>query len=220
MNRLLLILLTMFVPQSYGSLWNDIFGPSNYDECILENLRGIPDSSVVRVVQKACRSQFPYSVQEQRKNKSMRTYTVTDPVTNRTLQLTGDHPPTEEELDNIFSTYYENQPKIKSKVALDSSLLIYVTAVLCPLFLIVLKFSKSRIIQLHKPIDYIAWSIVLATMGHFWGGFLITDLRAGQPYDPIAMITDSTYWLAYFLFPFCYLLIIVKSFKKTGGIAS
>ncbi len=48
-------------------------------------------------------------------------YTVTDPTTNRTLQLTGDHFPTEEELDDIFSTYYENQRGTTPLVSATSS---------------------------------------------------------------------------------------------------
>lgn len=39
-----------------------LFGPSNYDECILENMRGVGSDIAARVVARACRSQFPVNL--------------------------------------------------------------------------------------------------------------------------------------------------------------
>ncbi len=40
----------------------------------------------------------------------MPTYKVTDPSNGKTLRLTGDSPPTEQELEQVFSQYQQNQP--------------------------------------------------------------------------------------------------------------
>ena len=37
-----------------------LFGPSNYEECILEKMKGITSDVAARAVDAACRSKFPY----------------------------------------------------------------------------------------------------------------------------------------------------------------
>ena len=36
-----------------------LFGPSNYDECILENMKGVGDKYAAGAIMRACRSKFP-----------------------------------------------------------------------------------------------------------------------------------------------------------------
>ena len=36
-----------------------LFGPSNYDDCILENMKGVGDRAAAIYIYQACRSKFP-----------------------------------------------------------------------------------------------------------------------------------------------------------------
>lgn len=36
------------------------FGPSNYEECILENMKGVASDEAVRAIKRACRAKFPH----------------------------------------------------------------------------------------------------------------------------------------------------------------
>ena len=36
------------------------FGPSNYEECILENMKGVTSDKAARAIERACRAKFPH----------------------------------------------------------------------------------------------------------------------------------------------------------------
>lgn len=55
MKRIALVVaVLMAAPASAG-----LFGPSNYDECILEHLKGVSSDVGARMVAEACRKKFP-----------------------------------------------------------------------------------------------------------------------------------------------------------------
>jgi hypothetical protein len=56
MNKLLGVLLLMFVSTSCFS-WT-VFGPKNYDECILENMKGVSSDSATMLIENSCRVKF------------------------------------------------------------------------------------------------------------------------------------------------------------------
>ena len=56
MNKLLGILLLLMVSTSCFS-WT-VFGPKNYDECILENMKGVDTDVGARLVNNSCREKF------------------------------------------------------------------------------------------------------------------------------------------------------------------
>lgn len=39
--------------------WAGLFGPKNYEECILDNMKGITSNQAARLINKACREKFP-----------------------------------------------------------------------------------------------------------------------------------------------------------------
>ncbi len=51
-----IIFLYLFSSGAYA--WTP-FGPNNYNDCILENIKGAQSSQAVFAVKKACRSKFP-----------------------------------------------------------------------------------------------------------------------------------------------------------------
>ena len=56
MPRLLVfIVLSTVINFSYA--WS-LFGPANYDECILENIKGVSDDFGVKVITRACSNKF------------------------------------------------------------------------------------------------------------------------------------------------------------------
>ena len=56
MNKLLGVLLLMIVSTSCFS-WT-VFGPKNYDECILENMKGVSSDSATMLIENSCREKF------------------------------------------------------------------------------------------------------------------------------------------------------------------
>ena len=64
------------------------FGPSNYDECILENMKGIADKSAVFAIKQACGNKFPMPKKE--KTETCRDVSVTpDELSKIQIYLKG-----------------------------------------------------------------------------------------------------------------------------------
>ena len=55
MNKLIGLLLVFQISIASGG-W---FGPKDYDECILENIKGVSDGKAAELIKKSCRSKFP-----------------------------------------------------------------------------------------------------------------------------------------------------------------
>ena len=55
MQKYLLILTLFFSTQSSAQLW----GPKNYEDCVLQGMKGISSDHAARVVQIACLEKFP-----------------------------------------------------------------------------------------------------------------------------------------------------------------
>lgn len=47
------------------------FGPSNYDECVLENMKGVTSDQAARAIQVACRKKFPVEKEDLRKYENI-----------------------------------------------------------------------------------------------------------------------------------------------------
>jgi len=56
MKRLILILLIALFPCNGVAGW---LGPSNYDECILQNMKGVTSERAATAIVGACRRKFP-----------------------------------------------------------------------------------------------------------------------------------------------------------------
>ncbi|TKB08404.1 hypothetical protein [Desulforhopalus sp. IMCC35007] len=56
MKKFLLALCVLSVPCSSVAGW---FGPDNYEDCILENSKGVDSDVAARLVHNACRKKFP-----------------------------------------------------------------------------------------------------------------------------------------------------------------
>jgi hypothetical protein len=56
MRRVALTILGFALAGTAGAGW---FGPSNYDECILEHLKGVSSDMGARMVAASCAKQFP-----------------------------------------------------------------------------------------------------------------------------------------------------------------
>ena len=39
--------------------YSGLFGPTNYNDCILESLKGVQNTFVAREIKRACRNKFP-----------------------------------------------------------------------------------------------------------------------------------------------------------------
>jgi len=48
---------------AYSSSYAGLFGPSNYEECVLENMKGIQSNTAAGAVMQACRKKFPQKVE-------------------------------------------------------------------------------------------------------------------------------------------------------------
>ena len=55
MNKLTGLILFLMSTNIYA--WN-VFGPKDYDECILENMKGVNSDFGARLVNKSCREKF------------------------------------------------------------------------------------------------------------------------------------------------------------------
>jgi len=49
----------LFLLGCYGTAHAGWFGPKNYDECILENMKGVTIVQAVWAIQNSCRAKFP-----------------------------------------------------------------------------------------------------------------------------------------------------------------
>lgn len=57
MNRMMILKLALIT--FAGSASAGWFGPSNYEECILDNMKGVTSNAAAIAIASACRSQFP-----------------------------------------------------------------------------------------------------------------------------------------------------------------
>ena len=46
-----------------------LFGPKNYDECVLENMKGVSSDTAARLVANSCREKFKEKVVDNSKNR-------------------------------------------------------------------------------------------------------------------------------------------------------
>ena len=53
---------------SFGTAEAGLFGPDNYDECILKGMRGVVSDVAARAIQDACRNKFPETQPESRRD--------------------------------------------------------------------------------------------------------------------------------------------------------
>jgi hypothetical protein len=60
-----------------------LFGPSNYDECILDNMKGVSSDMAARAVAASCRSKFPDAPQETRQKERRWVFWETNEFGNR-----------------------------------------------------------------------------------------------------------------------------------------
>lgn len=56
-----IIIMVFFSPMITNA---GFFGPSSYEECILENMKDVKSDQAAREIQRACRNKFPVPVQE------------------------------------------------------------------------------------------------------------------------------------------------------------
>ncbi len=59
MKRTILILLFIFHLSSAAITHAGLFGPSNYEECILENMKGVQSDVAAKMIASICRKKFP-----------------------------------------------------------------------------------------------------------------------------------------------------------------
>jgi len=67
-----LIILFLLMDSTNVLAWN-MFGPSDYDECILENMKGVDSEAGANLVNKSCRNKFKNKVID---NSQQRKWTV------------------------------------------------------------------------------------------------------------------------------------------------
>lgn len=63
-----IILLILVSPVSTSA---GFFGPSNYDECVLDNMKGVTSDQAARAIQAACRKKFPIEKEDLSKYDSI-----------------------------------------------------------------------------------------------------------------------------------------------------
>lgn len=56
---LIFAILSILGQRGYGINYENVFGPKNYDDCILEGLRGVNNEHAAILIARACRSKFP-----------------------------------------------------------------------------------------------------------------------------------------------------------------
>ena len=67
MKSLLLFLICLFARGSAHAGW---FGPNNYEDCILENIKGVTQTQAIGTIKNACRSKFPQDCYAWKKSMS------------------------------------------------------------------------------------------------------------------------------------------------------
>lgn len=82
MNKLLGVLLLMIVSTSCFS-WT-VFGPKNYDECILENMKGVSSDSATMLIENSCREKF---TEKEVDNSKKHNWTQISSTTNSSLYM-------------------------------------------------------------------------------------------------------------------------------------
>jgi hypothetical protein len=58
-SLIIIALLSAPIPSNAG-----FFGPNNYEECVLDNMKGVTSDQAARAIQQACREKFPVQVKE------------------------------------------------------------------------------------------------------------------------------------------------------------
>jgi hypothetical protein len=58
MRYIFFVIFLAIISNSYAG----VFGPSTYDECILENMKGTSSDLAARYVHHACREKFPFKI--------------------------------------------------------------------------------------------------------------------------------------------------------------
>jgi len=48
-----------------------IFGPSNFDECVLQSMKGVTSDAAARIIARACRNKFPENPKENKKTREL-----------------------------------------------------------------------------------------------------------------------------------------------------
>jgi hypothetical protein len=65
---LVMVFIFLFVAFSVEAGW---FGPSNYDECIIESMKGVTSDVAARHVARSCRQKFPDKPIAQKKSRNL-----------------------------------------------------------------------------------------------------------------------------------------------------
>jgi len=59
----------LFLLSCFGTAHAGWFGPKNYDECILENMKGVTIVQAVWAIKSSCRAKFPQACREWKKSR-------------------------------------------------------------------------------------------------------------------------------------------------------
>lgn len=59
MRRLSLLLVCVSVVAQTQIVKAELFGPATFEDCILENMKGVTSDFAARAIQSACREKFP-----------------------------------------------------------------------------------------------------------------------------------------------------------------
>lgn len=57
MKSLILVLLVLYVPTSFADWFSK---PKNYDDCVLENMKGTTSDLAAKAIYQSCRNKFPF----------------------------------------------------------------------------------------------------------------------------------------------------------------
>jgi hypothetical protein len=82
------------------------FGPSNYEECILENMKGVASDKAVREIKRACRVKFPY---KPAKKRNIPRKDLKD-ITGKAWFIDKAHPDASRKY-NFYASLYNNNAK-------------------------------------------------------------------------------------------------------------
>ncbi|WP_126445461.1 hypothetical protein [Sulfuricystis multivorans] len=85
--NLLLLISLLSVPAASFAGW---FGPSNYDECILESMKGVTSDVAARMVARSCREKFPDKPKAQPRSRELNSSEL-DQITGRAGISFGDY---------------------------------------------------------------------------------------------------------------------------------
>ena len=62
MKRLAILICLTFLLTTDAHSWS-LFGPKNYEDCIIDGLKGVTSNVAAREIKKACREKFPTEIQ-------------------------------------------------------------------------------------------------------------------------------------------------------------